>query len=58
MKKTMVIILFNNLYLLKEYFEYEDDKKIDLSSEEKALYGNREPKGYSKIKLIGKYDSI
>lgn len=37
-----------------EYFEYNEEKQIELSSEEKSYYGDRTPKGYKKIKLIGK----
>lgn len=37
-----------------EFFEYEDDKKEELTNDEKLVYGNREPKDYKKIKLIGK----
>jgi hypothetical protein len=38
-----------------EYFDYEDEKKEELTTDEKFLYGNREPKSYKKIKLLGKY---
>ena len=37
-----------------DIFDYTDDKPIVLSKEEKAIYGNREPKNYKKIKLLGK----
>lgn len=37
-----------------EFFDYEDEKKEDLTSEEKFVYGMREPKEYKKIKLLGK----
>ena len=35
-------------------FIYNDEKQIELTKEEKALYGDRIMKGYSKIKLLGK----
>ena len=37
-----------------DLFEYETDKPKYLTNEEKLIYGNREPKGYKKIKLLGK----
>ena len=37
-----------------EYFDYADEKPIELSKNEKEVFGNREMKGYSKIKLLGK----
>jgi hypothetical protein len=37
-----------------EYFEYEDEKKEELTTDEKFVYGMREPKEYKKIKLLGK----
>ena len=37
-----------------DLFEYEKDKPKYLTNEEKLIYGNREPKGYKKIKLLGK----
>jgi len=37
-----------------DLFEYENDKPKYLTNEEKLIYGNREPKGYKKIKLLGK----
>ena len=38
-----------------EFFDYEDeDKKEELTNEEKMMYGNREPRDYKKIKLLGK----
>lgn len=38
-----------------EMFDYEDEKLLELTNDEKALYGNRELKDYKKIKLLGKY---
>ena len=37
-----------------EFFNYSDEKDLDLTTEEKAQYGSREPKDYKKIKCIGK----
>ena len=37
-----------------DLFEYETDKPKYLTNEEKLIYGNREPKGYKKIRLLGK----
>ena len=37
-----------------EYFDYADEKPIELSKDEKEVFGNREMKGYSKIRLLGK----
>ena len=38
-----------------EFFDYEyEDKKEELTNDEKMMYGNREPKDYKKIKLLGK----
>ena len=37
-----------------DLFEYEKDKPKYLTNEEKLISGNREPKGYKKIKLLGK----
>ena len=37
-----------------DIFDYTDDKPIILTKEEKIIYGNREPKNYKKIKLLGK----
>ena len=37
-----------------DLFEYEKDKPKYLTNEEKLIYGNREPKGYKKIRLLGK----
>ena len=37
-----------------DIFDYTDDKPIVLNKEEKIIYGNREPKNYKKIKLLGK----
>ncbi len=38
-----------------EFFEYEEEKKEELTNDEKFVYGMREPKDYRKIKLLGKY---
>jgi hypothetical protein len=38
-----------------DIFEYEEDKKEELTNDEKLIFGIREPKNYKKIKLIGKY---
>ena len=35
-------------------FDYNDEKQVELTKEEKILYGNRIMEGYSKIKLLGK----
>ena len=35
-------------------FDYNDEKQAELTKEEKALYGDRIMKGYSKVKLLGK----
>lgn len=37
-----------------EYFDYADERPIDLTKEEKDIFGNREMKGYHKIRLLGK----
>ena len=37
-----------------DVFEYEKEKPKLLTKEEKLIYGNREPKGFKKIKLLGK----
>jgi hypothetical protein len=37
-----------------EYFDYESEKSQELTIEEKIVYGSRCPKGYTKLKLIGK----
>ena len=38
-----------------EYFEIQDnEKEIEMTSDEKLMYGNREPLGYKKIKILGK----
>jgi hypothetical protein len=37
-----------------ETFNYEDDKPIELSNEERLIYGNREPVGYKRLKILGK----
>ena len=42
------------IIIILEYFDYEDEKNAELLNEEKIIYGNREPKGYTKIKLLGK----
>jgi len=42
-------------YIIKEYFSFEKDKFLELTNEEKQIYGNRELKqNYQKMKLIGK----
>jgi serine/threonine protein kinase len=38
-----------------ETFDYEEEKSIELSTEEKIVYGNREPRNYKKIRILGKY---
>ena len=35
-------------------FDYNDERQVELTKEEKALYGDRVMKGYSKIRLLGK----
>ena len=35
-------------------FFYDDERQIQLTNEEKSIYGDRIMKGYSKIKLLGK----
>lgn len=38
-----------------EFFDYsESEKDIELTSEEKTQYGNREPVGYKKLRILGK----
>ena len=37
-----------------EYFDYADERPIELTKEEKDVFGNREMKGYHKIRLLGK----
>lgn len=37
-----------------EFFDYGDEKPIELSKDEKDIFGSREMKGYQKIKLLGK----
>ena len=37
-----------------EYFNENNEKEIELTKEEKLIYGNREMKNYHKIKLLGK----
>ena len=57
--------LYRNNFILKtsknindfseeNIFIYDDEKQIELTKEEKSLYGDRIMKGYSKIKLLGK----
>lgn len=41
--------------IILEYFDYNDaEKEIELTPDEKGIYGNREPLGYKKIKIVGK----
>jgi hypothetical protein len=40
-----------------ETFEYEEEKEQELTNEEKIIYGNREPKDYKKLKILGKYSN-
>ena len=44
----------NNDFSKENVFIYNDEKQIELTKEEKSLYGDRIMKGYSKIKLLGK----
>ena len=37
-----------------EYFDEKNEKEIELTKEEKLIYGNRTMKNYYKIKLLGK----
>ena len=37
-----------------EYFNEKNEKEIELTKEEKLIYGNRTMKNYNKIKLLGK----
>ena len=39
---------------IDEYFNEKDEKEIELTKEEKLIYGNRNMKNYIKIKLLGK----
>ena len=39
---------------VKEYFNYENDKIIELTKDEKLIYGDRIKKLFTKVKLIGK----
>ena len=45
-----------NISDFNEYntFNYNEEKQVELTKEEKILYGDRVMKGYSKIKLLGK----
>ena len=43
------ILLTNN-----DIFDYADEKQIELNTSEKAIYGDRHPKNYTKVKLLGK----
>ena len=44
----------NTLTNEEEYFEYNNDKNIELTKDEKIIYGDRIMKGYTKKKLLGK----
>ena len=44
----------NTLTKEEEYFEYNNDKNIELTKDEKLIYGDRIMKGYTKKKLLGK----
>ena len=44
----------NDDFSKENVFLYNDEKQVELTKEEKALYGDRIMKGYSKIKLLGK----
>jgi hypothetical protein len=46
--------IFNNK-LDDDTFEYEEEKLLELTNDEKLVYGNREPRDYKKIKILGKY---
>jgi hypothetical protein len=37
-----------------DIFDYADEKQIELNTSEKAIYGDRHPKNYTKVKLLGK----
>ena len=37
-----------------DFFEYGTGKECELTAEEKLIYGDREPKHYKKVKLLGK----
>ena len=47
-------MMVSNYDIILEYFDYEEEKKAELTNEEKIIYGNRDPKGFMKIKLLGK----
>ena len=38
----------------EEYFDESEEKEVELTKEEKAIYGNRNMKHYNKKKLLGK----
>ena len=44
----------NNSNIDDEYFDNSNDKIIELTKEEKEIYGNRNMENYKKIKLLGK----
>ena len=44
----------NDDFSKENVFLYNNEKQVELTKEEKALYGDRIMKGYSKIKLLGK----
>ena len=44
----------SNNYKEENVFNYNEEKQVELTKEEKALYGDRIMKGYLKIKLLGK----
>ena len=48
--KTTTINDFNE----KNIFNYNEEKQVELTKDEKMLYGDRIMKGYTKIKLLGK----
>lgn len=40
--------------LILDFVEFEVERQLELTNEEKAIYGNREPKEYKKIRILGK----
>ena len=51
----------NNLHLNddsqtsnSDFFEFAQEKDAELTADEKLIYGDREPKHYKKVKLLGK----
>jgi len=38
----------------EETFDYEEEKELELTNDERIIYGIREPKEFKKIKILGK----